>query len=649
MSGLFGCWHRDGRPVDGVLLAQCLSHISPRGHQDTHVFTRQAVGLGHKSHGGGSPTSDGARVTCIFDGRLDNRDELARIVDGTSQSGNCSDSGLVLRAYERYADDFIAHVHGDFALALFDHSRDRLILARDRLGLRPLCYTETNNTVLFASEAKALLGYPGVRSSPDETMLADFVLRFVANDSDRRTFFDGIHSVPPAHLLIATAGRLELRRYFDFETERRVRFAAVDDYAAAFRELFVRAVRKRLRCARPVAISVSGGLDSAFIFCVAQELARAGHAPCPAVIGFNYAGTSGTRSDERSFVEAIERQSGAAIRRIPQRAGFMESAGDEVWHCESPLLDALSRQRQALLGRARDAGVGSLLTGHWGDQVLSDADYLVDLVRSGSVRLLKRHAGAWGITHRRLAFKVARDLSSRHLPSPFLAAARRWRAVASRRESSPDRDAGGSAWQAPWYTASFRHLLRNRFDERRPRRRRGTSHAWAIYQQSRRTYHVQCMEWNTRMAAMHGIDTAFPYLDCDLLQFLMAIPGDIQSCNGIPRGLMRRAMRGIVPDIVIDRRTKGEFTQLANQSIEYDFSEIAGLLGPAAVSVRLGYLDGPELWKRIEGWRTSIGTSDDAVLSNRLIDLCGFELLLRSFFSGEIESRSILLQASASP
>jgi hypothetical protein len=131
---------------------------------------------------------------------------------------------------------------------------------------------------------------------------------------------------------------------------------------------------------------------------------------------------------------------------------------------------------------------------------------------------------------------------------------------------------------------------------------------------------------------MHGLDVAFPYLDRDLIQFLMNIPGEIQSHDGVPRGLMRRAMRGVVPDVIVDRRSKGEFTHLINKSIDEDFAAIAELLGPSALSVQRGFLDGPVLWKLLPEWRHSIRGAQDAVLSNRVIDLCGLEMLLRRFF-----------------
>ncbi len=457
-------------------------------------------------------------------------------------------------------------------------------------------------------------------TAPDEETLADFVLSFPSRDARTRTFFQGIHSLPPAHLLIVTPERVSLRRYFDFDTTRQIRLPAFRDYTDAFHNLFVAAVRNRLRSASPVAISVSGGLDSAYIFCVAQRLMRDESGLCPAVLGINYDGPVGTPSDERGFIHAIEQACGTTIARVAQRPGFMECAGDEAWHSESPMVEALARQGQAVLRAVREAGAGRFLTGHWGDQVLFDSDYILDLVRSGRWSSARRHARGWGVSVQRLAVRCARDLAARHLPSFVMPAVRRTRG---------HRD---GPWQSPWFTPRFRRLLRERATHAGSITLGGTRHAAAIYKQSRLGYHVQCMEWNNRMGGMHGLDIAFPYLDGDLVQFLMSIPGEVQSHDGVPRGLMRAAMRGTVPDAIVDRRTKGQFTHLANESIEHDFPAIREILGPTALSVQFGYVEGPVLWKQLDQWRAAIKATDDAVLTNRLVDLCGIELFLRRFF-----------------
>lgn len=141
---------------------------------------------------------------------------------------------LVRTAYLESGESCVGRLKGDFAFALFDRQARQLLLARDRLGVRPLCYTRLKGAFLFASEAKALLAAPGVHAEPDELMLADFVLQFLSTDSRQRTFFRNIHSLPPAHVLTVTETGSTLRRYFEFDTGREIRFRAFREYACAF-------------------------------------------------------------------------------------------------------------------------------------------------------------------------------------------------------------------------------------------------------------------------------------------------------------------------------------------------------------------------------------------------------------------------------
>ena len=613
MSGIFGCWNRDHRPLDGDAFRSCLERISPTAVMPAACWHNGSVALGHKAHSQQSKEHrqhiSFAHPVCVFDGRLDNRDELLSLARDDSLDSAAPDCDLVGAAYQAFGDHFVDRLQGDFACAVFDLARKRLIVARDRLGVRPLCFAEVNNTFLFASEAKALLAWPGVNAVPDDLMMADFVLQFLSLDSRNRTFFRDIRSLPASHVLLVTPTGLTLRSYFDFNTQSRLRFASVRDYVDQFDQLVTAAVRNRLRHPAPVAVSVSGGLDSAYILSIAARLVRDGAAPCPRVLGFNYSGTPGTPSDEEPFVRAIEQSCGITIERIPQRAGFMEYAADEVRQSESPLAEALTCQRQAMFRRVSEAGAGRLLTGHWGDQMLFDADYLVDLWRSRQWAVLRQHSKTWGISGQRLAIRILSDLMSRHFPAAVLGAVRRAR-----------RRADG-AWRAPWYTKRFQRVLRERFEGSRLSRVPGTSHAWAIYRQARHDYHVRCMEWNGRVAAMHGLEIAFPYLDCDLVQFLMSIPGEIQSYDGVPRGLMRKAMRGVVATAIVDRRSKGEFTQLANRSLELDFSAIEDILGPSSLAVRFGYLEGPELWPLLSDWKRALPGATHATVANRLLEM----------------------------
>jgi asparagine synthase (glutamine-hydrolysing) len=640
VSGLFGHWHV-GQP-------RSLSPTQLAGAGRTHLgwtnFSSSTYGpitlagaSPPRSHGGTAPrSSQFAGTACVFDGRLDNRNELLRILnDHPLGRVDCDDAQLAIAAYERFGDRFVEHLDGDFSIGVFDSRLDQLLLARDRLGVRPLCYSSLGDTFRFASDAKSILASSGMVAVPDDAMLADFMLSFSSNDLDRHTFFAGIHSVPAGHLLVVTSAGVSLRRYFDFDTRRTIRLSAWSDYVDGFHHLFVESVRKRLRSAAPVAIAVSGGLDSAYIFCVAHALLRLGQAQCPGIRGFNYAGQPGTPSDEESFVRLLEQGCGARIERVPQRPGFMEVAGADVWCAESPIVDGLACQAHAALGAMRDAGTGRLLTGHWGDQFLFDSDYLLDLFHGRRWRLLAQHLRGWGIGATELAARLTRSPAARLLPGSLKVAIRGSRS--------------GAVWNSPWFTVRFRRLLRDRAICARASRPPGTIHARAMYRQARMPYHVQCMEWNTRIASARGIDMAFPYLDANLIEFLMAIPGDVQSHDGVPRGLMRAAMRRVTPKAIVDRHTKGEFTHLANATIEHDFDRISRLLDRSALSIQYGYVDGPVLQKSLQHWRATTSSARDAVVANRIAGLCGFELFLREFFAVDRVHSTDSLLVSAGP
>src|SRR5665213_2268289 len=155
-------------------------------------------------------------VVC-FDGRLDNREELARL---RHASAAVSDAALVLAAYQEYGDGFAAHLNGDFALALFDWSRQQLLLARDVMAARSLYYCPLPGTLLFASEIKCLLADPRVSAKPDEDGLADFVLNNWVDD--HRTCFKGIYSVPPGQLIVATRDGITRRAHWAFDPTREI-------------------------------------------------------------------------------------------------------------------------------------------------------------------------------------------------------------------------------------------------------------------------------------------------------------------------------------------------------------------------------------------------------------------------------------------
>ena len=165
--------------------------------------------------------------------------------------------------------DCISHLHGMFGIAIWDSPRRRLLLARDRVGKKPLYYTSVNGNLLFASEIKSLLGHPSVRREADVQALADFLsVRYVPGPA---TLFAGIYKVLPGHWLLCENGVIKEECYWDFtfgEPEKH----PIEDYVSGIREHITRAVQERLMADVPLGAMLSGGVDSSIITGVMSQL-----------------------------------------------------------------------------------------------------------------------------------------------------------------------------------------------------------------------------------------------------------------------------------------------------------------------------------------------------------------------------------------
>jgi asparagine synthase (glutamine-hydrolysing) len=375
MGGILGLWHRDGRPVDASLLPRLRATLAHR--RDVAVLRVAASG-----------------THVAFDGRLDNREELLdRLALRYDVDSRASDSALVQAAYREWDRGFAAHLNGDFVTAVLDGGQRLLLLARDALGVRPLYYYATESLVVFASEIKAIIAHPAVVTRPDDDVLADYVFNLLAAGDDCGvTFFTGVRAVRPSHVVAVGPDRVDDTRYWDFDPSRRLPIRTIDEAAEGFREHFTRAVRRRLRpvdhagvTARtpdPVAISVSGGLDSSAIFCTASGLVQEDGGP--PLIGCSYIAGDGMPSDEKQYLADIERMYGGTIHRwgdLP--AGVVAGSRDGVRHLEVPALDARWTGTLAYYRAIAGSGARTLLTGHWGDQFLVEDGFLVDLLRRG--------------------------------------------------------------------------------------------------------------------------------------------------------------------------------------------------------------------------------------------------------------------------
>ena len=626
MSGIAGIFHLDGRPVEAELLARMSATMAHRGLDGEAHWVGGPAGLAcqlnritPESSSEQQPLASPSGAVLVFDGRIDNRRQLLESLGRAAISPESPDSVLVLAAYDAFGEQVGERLVGDFAFALFDPGRKRLLLVRDSLGVRPLYYSRIGRTLLFASEIKAILAHPDMSARPDDDMLADFLLS--SPRDPEITFFEGVSCVPPSTLIDVTHDGFRKHRYWDFDPGAEVRLGSLGEYAEAFRELFERAVRRRLRSAHPVAVSVSGGLDSSSILCVAETLAGRGEPVAP-VTGLSYLDPAGGEADEEAFLAHIEKKYAIAIQRVKLgQGGFFDGRRDAVWQVEAPWLeedwDGLRTFHQA----ARRTGARVMLTGHWGDQMLCSRGYWMDLVHRFAFRQVFAHVNEFGRwftdagdgVFRRL---FLRQLILHHLPPPVYGAAK-WLRL---------------GWRSTWYRGALRRRAMSRSLAREINAWPSPSaHAAGLYEQARSVHHVMCLEWNNKVASTDGLEQAFPFLDRDLIAFLMAISGDIICSDGVPKHLLREALNGALPPEIAQRRWKASHTEAANDTMAREFPRLLRSLEDDSAVIGWGYIDKGTLRLRLERLASKIRGPDCKVTWD-LIELLGLETWLRVFF-----------------
>ena len=352
-----------------------LRHRGPDGY-GFHV--EGAVGLAHARLSiidldtGDQPIYNADRTICtVFNGEIFNYVELrAELVAQGHEFYTQSDTEVIVHLYERYGDDFVDHLNGQFAIALWDAKRKRLLLARDRVGIRPLFHASARGRTWFASEIKALLAVLPECATIEPLGLAQALTYWAPVDPD--TVYRGIHSVPPGHVLaIEEDGTRTLRQYWDwtFPTHGTASpFSSIEQATRELKDLLVDAVRLQLRADVPVGAYLSGGLDSSGLVALIREYTQA------PVRTFSLA------FQDAEFDERV--QQGEMVRHLGTEHSTFECTRRDIGeafprfirHVETPVLRTAGAPLMLLSGMVREQGYKVVLSGEGADEVFGGYD-----------------------------------------------------------------------------------------------------------------------------------------------------------------------------------------------------------------------------------------------------------------------------------
>jgi asparagine synthase (glutamine-hydrolysing) len=278
MCGICGIAPRDPRlSVEPELLRAMNDSIRHRGPDSDGFLLAPGIGLAARRlavidpAGGDQPVSnEDGTVYVVFNGEIYNQVALrAALVQRGHTFRSSVDTEVLVHLYEEYGSNCVQHLRGMFAFALWDTRDHSLFIARDRLGKKPLYYSEHADALLFGSELKCILQHPGVRRAPDLTALYHFLtLQYVP---DPWSAVDGVKKLPPAHWLMWKAGRLSMERYWDLDFEPKLRLSD-GDALDAVREAVTDAVRVRMKADVPLGAHLSGGVDSSIVVAVMSQV-----------------------------------------------------------------------------------------------------------------------------------------------------------------------------------------------------------------------------------------------------------------------------------------------------------------------------------------------------------------------------------------
>ena len=530
-----------------------------------------------------------------FDGRCDNREEIRARIGPDAPPRDAPDCVIVLAAWLAMGPGLLDILAGDYALAVWEPRERRLSCARSPVGWRPLLWTELGGRFAFASEPAMLVRGLGLSPAINEGLIAEHLSsRFV---SETETFWQGIYRLPPGHLLTVDAGGMRTRRWLDGPFEDHARLSE-RDHVERFNHLFDQALVATMRSAGPVVAQLSGGLDSSSIVCRSHEMVESGAiAAMPATVSARYPGEA---CDEGAWIEAVEAKCGITAHQVFDRPYDWQAAGE--WSARTlhlPLRPNTLATTVASCDWLNETGAHVMLTGEGGDDWLNGSfAHFPDLLRQGRWPTLLREGLSEPSGHS-FAGRLRWTMSS--AVGPLVSARRQRRLLRPHLHFELDIP----NWISPGWAQRIGLIDRWR-SAPPPPMLGGMAQAqrYGVYSLARRHVNVDNV---LAFAASRSVELRHPMHDFRLTRFLMGAAGGVLMRNGARKHLLREAMRGTLPELVRERRTKANmsapiYAAVAERLRERPVSEM--------ITVRNGWVDGAKL-QEIEGafahWRANGG------------------------------------------
>lgn len=564
MCGIVGTVAPGARPVDDAVLRAMNDALWHRGPDDEGYFVRDRVGLGMRRLsiidvvGGRQPVhNEDKSIWAVFNGEIYNH---AALREDLRRRGHTfytqSDTEVLVHLYEQYGDSGVQRLRGMFAYALWDERRSRLVLARDRFGIKPLYYGSLDGTLFFASELRAFRRIPGFPNRLDPASLRRYLAYLYVPGP--ATIWRDIVELPPAHYLVYEAGAAKEHRYWDvrYQTDTSI---SPPEWRARFLQQFRDSVKSHLMSEVPLGAFLSGGLDSSAVVAVMAEDSAAR----VKTFSVGYDG-EGAFQDERRWARIVAERFGTEHHEFVVAPDVAALLPDLIATLEQPFADS-SAIPNYYISKFTRQHVTVALSGLGGDEIGGGYQrYLGMLWAERYRRLPRRCRPGW--------------LSSAVATLPDLRSGRRWmdqtkRFFAAAALPAADRYAAmvttfSAGERARLLDADLlslcdaddaEHLVTRAF-----RSDGGDDVVHAAMLADLGTYLPgDLLTLADRTSMRHSLEVRVPFLDHPLVELMARAPRTLKVLGRTKKALMREAFRGLLPDSILRRGKVGFSVPLA--------------------------------------------------------------------------------------
>jgi asparagine synthase (glutamine-hydrolysing) len=605
MSVQFGRWNFEGQPPAPDFIDKVTATLAPYGPDSNDAYSKGGVKILYRafcttkeSHFETQPHICPSGAVITWDGRLDNRSDLiSELRDSLTIAS--TDVAIVATAYEKWGTNCLAKLIGDWAVSIWNPRERAVLLAKDSIGTKHLYYSIENDHVTWSTILDPLVLFAERTFEICEEYITGW---FAALPAAHLTPYVGIHAVPPSSSVLLQPGKHGVKhvvsKYWDFDPGKRIRYRSDSEYEEHFRSVFATAVQRRLRSDRPVLAELSGGMDSTSIVCMADTLIARGQAECRRLYTISWFDSSNPNWDDPVYFAKVEEKRGHTGCHIDlaadrQREESEAASGNSfLSEFESHRLVATPVSRRRLFSEffkqyaahVKSQGHRVTLSGIGGEQPTggctpTPTPELQNLLVRARFFKLARQLNAWAAKMRKPRVPLLWDVLRGFFPLMF--------------QDLPDYVKPA----APWFHPSF--LRRNRAPLCGYLSRKELFGSLPSFQE-----HLRMLDCERRVMANVALqpellqERRYPYHDRDLREFAYSIPPEQMVGVGKRRFLMKRALVGIVPDELLNRKPKSFAPPETKKVVSTEWPNFMHV-GWRMVSSSLGIVDADRFWEAL--------------------------------------------------